>query len=143
MSASLMPLVSLRLITILLATGAGSIAVAAAGADPALGRLDALERGAWELRHRDASRRSERICLTSAARLIQLRHPGQTCDQVITESTPTSVTVQYTCSGRGYGRTTIRRETGRLVQVQSQGIVDGLPFELSAEARRVGDCTAS
>mgnify|MGYP006175199349 CR=1 FL=1 len=36
----------------------------------------------------------------------------------------------------------LRRETSRLVQIQSQGIRNGLPFEFSAEARRVGDCSA-
>jgi hypothetical protein len=51
------------------------------------------------------------------------------------------VVVQYTCRGKGYGRTHIRRETGRLVQIDSQGIAGGLPFEFSAEARRVGDCS--
>ena len=44
--------------------------------------------------------------------------------------------------GRGYGRTSIRLETDRLVQIRTQGIADGLPFEYSAEARRVGDCGA-
>ena len=50
--------------------------------------------------------------------------------------------VQYTCRGKGYGRTQIRRESNRLVQIDSQGIADGLPFSFSAEARRVGDCAA-
>jgi hypothetical protein len=49
--------------------------------------------------------------------------------------------VQYTCRGRGYGRTHIRRETSRLVQIDTQGIADGRPFAFAAEARRVGDCT--
>jgi len=53
------------------------------------------------------------------------------------------VTVQYTCRGLGYGRTAIRRESSRLVQVQSQGIAEGLPFEISGEARRIGDCPGS
>jgi hypothetical protein len=60
----------------------------------------------------------------------------------VTDS-PGEVVVQYTCRGRGYGRTEVRRETNRLVQVQSQGIVDGLPFAITAEARRIGDCTGA
>lgn len=120
--------------TLLLVSGAAS------GADPALGQLDELDRGMWELRYRDASRRTERICLTNGSRLIQLRHPGPQCNQVIVQSGAAAVTVQYTCPGLGYGRTTIRRETSRLVQVQSQGIASGLPFEVGAEARRIGDC---
>ena len=43
-------------------------------------------------------------------------------------------------NGNGYGRTNLRREISRLVQIESQGIVDGLPFQFAAEARRVGAC---
>jgi len=50
------------------------------------------------------------------------------------------VVVQYTCKGRGYGRTQIRKESGQLAQIDSRGIANGLPFEFTAEARRVGDC---
>ena len=50
------------------------------------------------------------------------------------------LTVQYTCPGNGYGRTSIRRETDSLVQLESQGIHQGMPFEMTAEARRTGDC---
>jgi hypothetical protein len=61
---------------------------------------------------------------------------------VVIEDRPDVVTVQYTCRGRGYGRTTIRRENAQLVQIDTQGIAEGLPFEFSAEARRVGACSA-
>lgn len=135
-----MPCVPSRLPLVLIAAGLLAASGAAAGADPALGQMDELDRGMWELRYRDASRRSERICVASALRLIQLRHPGQPCEQVIAQSGAASVTVQYTCRGLGYGRTAIRRETSRLIQIQSQGIAEGLPFEINAEARRVGDC---
>ena len=50
------------------------------------------------------------------------------------------VTVQYSCPGDGYGRTNIRRESGSLVQIESQGIADGRPFQFTAEARRTGAC---
>jgi hypothetical protein len=104
--------------------------------------LDQLERGSWELRYRGAERRVERLCVADGRRMIQLRHPGPACERVVIEDGPNQVTVQYTCIGRGYGRTQIKRETNRLVQVTSQGIVDGLPYEDVAEARRVGDCAS-
>jgi hypothetical protein len=50
------------------------------------------------------------------------------------------VTVHYTCPGAGYGRTQIRLESAQLVQVDSQGIAQGFPFDFTAEARRVGSC---
>jgi hypothetical protein len=107
---------------------------------PALAMLNQLEAGRWELRVRDAAGAVERICLPDTQRLIQLRHPTDACDRLIVDDAATEVTVQYTCRGRGYGRTHIRRETNRLVQIDTQGIADGLPFNFAAEARRVGDC---
>ena len=101
--------------------------------------LDQLQSGRWEMRVREGGQ-VERICLQDARRLIQLRHPGAPCERLIVGDTPSEVTVQYTCRGRGYGRTHIRRETDQLVQIDTQGIVDGLPFAYAAEARRVGDC---
>ncbi|EZP72577.1 MULTISPECIES: DUF3617 domain-containing protein [Sphingomonadaceae] len=103
-----------------------------------LGMLDALAHGGWELRERGGPVRN--ICLDSGRRLIQLRHPGAPCSTVVVEDKADQVTVQYTCRGQGYGRTQIRRETDGLVQIDSQGIVNGLPFAFSAEGRRTGDC---
>jgi hypothetical protein len=116
-------------------------ATPAAGQKPALAMLDQLEKGRWELRIRNEGS-VQRMCLNDARRLIQLRHPAANCDRLIVDDDATQVTVQYTCRGQGYGRTHIRRETSRLVQIDSQGIADGLPFAFAAEARRVGDCTS-
>ena len=80
--------------------------------------------------------------MRDARKLIQLRHPGQNCTRVIVEDTSEAVTVQYTCRGRGYGRTHVRREADDLVQIESQGIAEGLPFAFASEARRVGSCRA-
>jgi hypothetical protein len=107
---------------------------------PALAMLRQLEAGRWELRVRDADGSVERLCLPDVQRLIQLRHPAIPCERLVIDDGASEVTVQYTCRGHGYGRTNIRRETNRLVQIQTQGIVDGRPFSFAAEARRVGDC---
>lgn len=111
----------------------------ASGQRPALAMLNDLDAGRWELRVRDDGS-VERICLPNVKRLIQLRHPADACDRLIVTDAASEVTVQYTCRGRGYGRTHIRRETSRLIQLDTQGIADGLPFAFAAEARRVGDC---
>lgn len=104
-----------------------------------LGRLDA---GRWELRPRDGSM-PRQICLgEDRRRLVQVRHPGLACDRMVLEDRPDALTVQYTCRGRGYGRTHLRRETSQLIQIETQGIADGLPFELAAEGRRIGDCSS-
>jgi hypothetical protein len=107
-----------------------------------LAMLDQLQSGDWELRRHDEPDTPRRLCLRNGRRLIQLRHPGQNCSRIVVEDTQSEVTVQYTCPGRGYGRTQIRRESDSLVQVDTQGIAQGLPFAFAVEARRVGDCGA-
>lgn len=104
-----------------------------------LAALTGLTPGQWEVRDRGDNRRT-RICVREGYDLIQLRHRGQSCGRHVVESGVDDVTVQYTCKGNGYGRTHVRRETATLVQIESQGIVGGVPFEFTAEARRVGEC---
>ncbi len=121
-------------LALLLATAAPAF-----GGGPSLAMLDQIEGGKWELRERGAP--PQQICVPSGRQLIQLRHPGASCTAFVIEDTAAQVVVQYTCAGQGYGRTQIRRETNRLVQIDSQGIANGYPFEVSAEARRVGACS--
>ena len=102
--------------------------------------LDRMQPGQWELVARDGSRTRERICLRDGRRLIQLRHPASICEKLIVEDTPGQVTVQYTCRGQGFGRTSIRMENSRLIQIETQGIAGGLPFEFAAEGRYLGEC---
>ena len=106
---------------------------------PAMAMLKTLQSGEWEVRFRDGSP-PRRICVRDGGELIQLRHRDPNCNRFIVEDTQGELTVQYTCRGNGYGRTNIRRESGTLVQLQSQGIEGGLPFSFTAEGRRVGAC---
>jgi hypothetical protein len=102
--------------------------------------LDRLEKGSWQLRERGKDTVLQTICVGDARRMIQIQHPRSTCSRYIIEDTPNSVTVHYTCPGAGHGRTSIRSETNRLVQIDTQGIADGKPFSQAIEARRAGGC---
>ena len=104
-----------------------------------LGMLDSLPKGAWNLRVRDDGS-EQRICLRDGRELIQIRHKQAGCSRFVVQDDTNEVVVQYTCRGNGYGRTSIRREGNGLVQVESQGIVDGAPFSISGEARHIGTC---
>ena len=106
---------------------------------PELAMLDNLERGAWTVRLR-ADDSSTRLCVRTGKEFIQLRHRRANCSSFVVQDEPNEVTVQYTCRGNGYGRTTIRREGSRLVQLRSQGIQGGAPFSIEGEARYVGNC---
>ena len=120
--------------------GIVAVSVPAHGQRAELQMLEQLQSGRWELRPYEGGG-PERLCLDDRRRLVQLRHPDRACEQVILEDTPSAVTVQYTCRGHGYGRTRIRRESGQLIQFETQGITDGQPYEFAAEGRRVSDCT--
>jgi hypothetical protein len=122
------------------ALGAGLSATSASASRKALEMLDQLDAGGWEMRLRDEPGRPVRMCLGDARQFIQLRHRELNCTRVVVDDTDNEITVQYTCHGQGYGRTHIRRETGSLIQIDTQGIAQGLPFSFSAEARRVGAC---
>lgn len=104
-----------------------------------LAMLGTLAKGEWTIKQR-GSKVDRKICVKTGAELIQLAHRESGCSQFVVEDGAVRVTVQYTCPGNGYGRTSIRRETGALVQIESQGIRGGMPFELTAEGRRTGPC---
>lgn len=125
----------LAYVTILLA----ALALPVSAHSSELAMLDTLERGAWDLRIRNDGSH-QRICLRSGLEFIQLRHRQPGCSQVVVKDERNLVAVQYTCSGNGYGLTTIRREGLRLVQVESQGIINGVPFAFKGEGRYVGSC---
>lgn len=104
-----------------------------------LAMLGTLAKGEWTIKQR-GEKRERKICVKSGSEVIQLMHRESGCSQFVVEDGAARVTVQYTCPGNGYGRTSIRRETSALVQLESQGIHDGMPFQLTAEARRTGTC---
>jgi hypothetical protein len=102
--------------------------------------LTRLESGQWELRAGAANARIANICLGNPILLTQPRHAAAPCTRDVVAADADSMTVNYSCPGLGRGRTTIRIETPRLVQIDSQGLDHGMPFALRAEARRVGPC---
>ena len=127
----------------LLCISAGSGALAfAQGGDLSL--LDSLERGMWQLRPvgtgAATSATSTPICLGDQARLVQIQHGNVLCEHYVVRSTPNSVTVSYSCNGQGQGLTTIRKESNRLIHIQSQGIRNNSPFSFSVEGRKTGAC---
>lgn len=122
---------------------AGLVAVSAAPQAAAQGKglalLARLTKGEWTIKFRDGSP-DRKICMRTGQELIQLRHPEGGCNQFVIEDAEAKVAVQYTCPNNGFGRTSIRKETAGLVQLESQGIEGGLPFQFTAEARLTGSC---
>jgi hypothetical protein len=107
---------------------------------PQVSALQAIEPGQWLLRESGATSGGRAMCLTSFDTLWQLADNSPQCMHVVLTDQPNTATVHYSCPAGGHGRTTISVETPRLIQLQTQGIANGGPFDLSYEGRRVGDC---
>jgi hypothetical protein len=119
---------------VLLLLGAGG--ASAQRGDPVT-PLSKVEPGQWQLKSADGERK---LCLTDPAALLQVMHGAAQCEHFVMEQTQRSITIRYTCPGHGHGRTTIGVETGRLVHVDTQGVLDGAPFSEDYEGRRLGTC---
>lgn len=128
-----------KVVVVVMAGWAAATLAPATAQAPTLAMLDRLDRGEWLIRFRDSGEQ-RKVCVRTGRELIQLRHGDGSCSRYVVEDSAGQVTVQYSCPGNGYGRTSIRREASNLAQVESQGIVDGKPFQFTAEARLVGAC---
>ena len=126
------------------ALGAAALLSAPASTQGPLSALGKLEPGLWQLRDLDSgSGRPEAICVADPNILMQLQHRNSPCARLVIASEARAATVHYTCPAHGFGRTTLKVETSRLVQIETQGIIDNFPFAYRAEARRVGACAVS
>ncbi len=121
--------------------------VSAPGADVAAAglsapqALQALETGEWELRGRGEGAETRKLCVSDLRQLLQVQHGRTLCRSFTVSDSAHAVTVTYDCAAAGNGRTDLRVETTRLVQIRSQGVADGAPFAFAAEGRRIGDCS--
>lgn len=119
--------------------GAAALLAGAAPRSPILA-FARIQPGAWQLRALDGSAPPQRLCIADAYDLIQLRHPGAACSRFVLANEAETATVHYTCTGAGYGRTTIKVETNQLIRIDSQGLVNRAPFDTAFEGRRLGKC---
>lgn len=117
--------------------GAACLATATQAAVPM------VQPGQWVFRSRDDPRENRSVCVKDVRALVQIRDGGAICSRFVIESTANELTVHYTCPGNAHGRTTIKANTSRLLQIESQGISDRQPFALTLEGRRTGECASA
>ena len=125
----------------------GALALASAGvaqpvAAPTLRAMQAVAPGQWALRSTGSPEAARDSCVADTAVLFRLRLRSAQCSRFVIDNTPRIATVHYTCPGSGHVRTTIHVDTPRALRIESEGIVDGMPFADAYEARRVGTCGA-
>jgi len=111
-----------------------------AEAPPIYKALSGLQAGLWEFKSKDDAAGNRSLCLSDPGAILQLRHFGQSCTRFLITNDARTTTIHYSCPKIGHGQTTVRVETPRLVQVQSQGMDKRSPFAFEAEGRRVGQC---
>ncbi len=105
--------------------------------------LDSLGRGMWQFRAVGGGATGTevtRMCVGDITKLAQVQHQGLNCQHYVVRSGPTSITISYSCRGQGQGLTVIRKETSKLVHIESQGIRNNSPFSFAVEARNTGPC---
>jgi hypothetical protein len=105
--------------------------------------LDSLGRGMWQFRAVGGGATGtevNRLCVGDISKLAQVQHQGLNCQHYVVRSAPNSITISYSCRGQGQGLTVIRKETSKLVHIDSQGIRNNSPFSFSVEARNTGPC---
>ena len=70
--------------------------------------LSGLESGEWELRSRDGSSPTVRLCVSDIRQLLQPRHPTLNCRRLMIEDSAKQTVANYDCAHVGQGRTQLR-----------------------------------
>jgi hypothetical protein len=120
---------------------AGGVAAAllliAAGQPSALTQA---QPGVWEISGAPGARAPVRQCVADIAVLARFEHRANTCVAKVIRDDGSSMSVQYSCGGAGFGNSEIEVITPRSLRISTQGISDGLPFNYVLQARRIDDC---
>jgi hypothetical protein len=111
------------------------VTLPAASAPSALARV---EPGLWEISRTGAA--PIRQCVTNPAALVQYEHRNATCTRVVIRDGGSTATIHYTCTGGGFGHSTMTVLTPRSLRIETQGISDSAPFKYVLQARRMGNC---
>lgn len=118
----------------------GSAVAAQPAAAPTLQAMRGVAPGVWALRSPGSPEAARESCVADTAVLFRLRLRASQCSRFVIEDTARIATVHYTCPGAGHVRTTIHVDTSRALRIESEGIVDGMPFADAFEARRLRSC---
>jgi hypothetical protein len=131
-----------RLATLLLTTGgiAAALALTAAARPSALAQA---QPGLWEISGAPGARAPARQCVADIATLARFEHRSRACSATVLKDGGSSIQIDYSCGGAGFGHSQIDVITPRSLRIATQGISDGLPFNYVLQARRVDDCPKS
>lgn len=118
-----------------LALGFAGIGLAAATTPAA---LSSIPGGLWEVTRTGAE--PVRLCVADPVTLAQFEHRDSSCTRDVVRDAGTGATIHYTCTGGGFGHSSVKVITPRSLRVETQGISGNAPFKYVLQARRVGNC---
>jgi hypothetical protein len=105
--------------------------------------LAPVKAGQWELDGLPGAKSPPRECVSDLLALARYEHRGKNCSGKTISQTATSVVVEYSCGGAGFGHSKIDVITPRSLRIETQGVSDNLPFRYVIDARRLGDCATT
>ncbi len=107
------------------------------------GALSSIQPGLWQLRAVGGSTNGQArsICVRNPNQLLQLGRNTGNCRRRVLSDSGNEISVRSECSGGDWGQTSVRVETPRLANIDTQGIRGGGPFHGRYEARRTGTCS--
>jgi hypothetical protein len=116
-------------------------AIAQAPYQPKITALATVLPGMWQV-DTDADA-PKTFCVADPAELLQIAHHGPACSRFVILNDPKTATVSYSCKAGGYGQTNLRVGEDGVLRIRTQGILDKAPFDYSATAKRLGNCTTA
>lgn len=101
--------------------------------------LKAVAQGEWELSEIDGPGHLS-VCVTDPGTLLQLGQGKSACTRQVLDSGRSSMTVHYTCSGSGQGRSILTVRSAGSIRLETQGVTRGAPFAADYDGKRIGPC---
>jgi hypothetical protein len=128
-----------RLVALALAGSAAALTLSAAQQPSPLAPVKG---GQWELEGVPGTKAAH-LCVPDVLALARYEHRGKNCSSKTISQTASSVVVEYSCGGAGFGHSKIDVITPRSLRIDTQGVSDSLPFRYVIDARRLGDCSTT
>lgn len=124
----------------LIGFGVGALLIALqAGIAAPRNALAEVAPGRWRLTEIGGSD-SRSVCIADPGALLHVQQPDAACTRFVMDSDRDSMTVRYTCGGRGHGRSVLTVRSRRSIRLETHGIAAGMPFSADYDGRFVGPC---
>ncbi len=115
----------------------------ASGTVPSLIAVDAIEPGQWQVTEVGSNAPARSLCVADPVQLLHIEHGQAHCTHLTLSDLPRAGTISYSCAGSGNGRTTLKLVSSNDFRLETQGILEGAPFDKAYQAHRLGSCAGT